>query len=43
MKFEGKLVGHDLETEFHLDHARHALIEMAKGERVLGDCKVMWY
>ncbi|NLY09374.1 MAG: hypothetical protein GXZ11_05685 [Tissierellia bacterium] len=41
--FQGELVGGELETRSHLGHAKTTLIEMAKGERKIRDCTVMWY
>lgn len=41
--FDGKLVGHDIETRNHLAHAKFALKEMAEGTRAINDCKIMWY
>ncbi|MDO5017824.1 MAG: hypothetical protein Q4E02_00835 [Lagierella massiliensis] len=41
--FTGKKVGYKLEYDSHLAHAKFALREMAKGERKIKDCTIMWY
>lgn len=41
--FSGSMVGFEFETKNHLAHAKFALMDMAKGEREIKDCKIMWY
>lgn len=42
-EFFGQLVGHDIESDSHLAHARMALNKMSDGSREIADCKIMWY
>lgn len=41
--FKGEKVGHEMECNSHLAHAKFTLREMANGKREIKDCKIMWY